>query len=42
MSGALSPQLPLPFLVIAGAIAVLVALRFDLRYAARHGIHRRR
>jgi len=33
MSGALSPQLPLPFLVIAGAIAVLVALRFDLRYA---------
>lgn len=33
MSGALAPQLPLPFLVIAGAIAVLVALRFDLRYA---------
>jgi hypothetical protein len=33
MSGALSPQLPLPFLVIAAAIAVLVALRFDLRYA---------
>ncbi len=33
MSGALAPQLPLPFLVIAGAIAVLVALRFELRYA---------
>lgn len=33
VSGALSPQMPLPFLVLAGAIAVLVALRFDLRYA---------
>ncbi|HEY0941823.1 MAG TPA: hypothetical protein VGE08_17115 [Steroidobacter sp.] len=33
ISGALSPQMPLPFLVLAGAIAVLVALRFDLRYA---------
>ncbi len=33
MCGALSPQLPLPFLVIAAAIGVLVALRFDLRYA---------
>ena len=33
ISGALSPQLPLPFLVVSGAIAVLVALRFDVRYA---------
>lgn len=33
MSGALSPQMPLPFLVLAGAIPVLVALRFDIRYA---------
>src|SRR5688572_30479071 len=33
MSGALSPQMPLPFLVLAGAITVLVALRFDFRYA---------
>lgn len=33
ISGALSPQMPLPFLVLAGAIAVLVALRFDFRYA---------
>lgn len=33
VSGALSPQMPLPFLVLAGAIAVLVALRFDFRYA---------
>lgn len=33
MSGALSPSLPLPFLIVAAAIAVLVALRFDLRYA---------
>lgn len=33
VSGAFSPQMPLPFLVLAGAIAVLVALRFDLRYA---------
>lgn len=33
VSGALSPQMPLPFLVLAGAISVLVALRFDLRYA---------
>lgn len=33
MSGALSPSVPLPFLIVAGAIAVLVALRFDLRYA---------
>lgn len=33
MSGALSPQMPLPFLVVAGAIAVLVALRFELRHA---------
>lgn len=33
LSGALSPSLPLPFLIVAGAIAVLVALRFDLRYA---------
>jgi len=33
ISGALSPQMPLPFLVVAGAIAVLVALRFDFRYA---------
>jgi hypothetical protein len=33
MSGALSPQMPLPFLVLAGAIPVLVALRFDVRYA---------
>jgi hypothetical protein len=31
--GALSPQLTLPFLVLAGAIPVLVALRFDSRYA---------
>lgn len=31
--GALAPQLALPFLVLAGAIPVLVALRFDLRYA---------
>jgi len=31
--GALSLQMPLPFLVLAGAIAVLVALRFDIRYA---------
>lgn len=34
VSGALSPQMPLPFLVLAGAITVLVALRFDVRYAA--------
>ncbi|MDY6945840.1 MAG: hypothetical protein SXG53_08990 [Pseudomonadota bacterium] len=33
VSGALSPQMPLPFLVLAGAISVLVALRFDFRYA---------
>lgn len=33
MSGALSPQMPMPFLLLAGAIAVLVALRFDIRYA---------
>jgi hypothetical protein len=33
MSGALSYNLPLPFLVVAGAIVVLVTLRFDLRYA---------
>jgi hypothetical protein len=33
ISGALSQQMPLPFLVLAGAIAVLVALRFDIRYA---------
>lgn len=33
MSGALAHQLPLPFLLVAGAIPVLVALRFDLRYA---------
>jgi hypothetical protein len=33
ISGALSPQMPLPFLILAGAIAVLVALRFDIRYA---------
>ena len=33
MCGALSPDLPLPFLIVAAAIAVLVALRFDLRYA---------
>ena len=33
MTGALSPSLPLPFLIVAAAIAVLVALRFDLRYA---------
>jgi hypothetical protein len=33
MSGALSPQMPLPFVIVAGAIAVLVALRFDFRYA---------
>ncbi len=33
MSGALSPSLPLPFLIVAAAIAVLVALRFDMRYA---------
>lgn len=33
MSGALSPQMPLPFLVLAAAIPVLVALRFDIRYA---------
>ena len=33
MSGALSPQMPLPFLVVAGAIAVLVALRFEMRHA---------
>lgn len=33
VSGALSPQMPLPFLVLSGAIPVLVALRFDLRYA---------
>ncbi|HEY0681780.1 MAG TPA: hypothetical protein VGD45_05595 [Steroidobacter sp.] len=33
MCGALSPQMPLPFLVIAGAIAVLVALRFETRHA---------
>jgi hypothetical protein len=33
MSGALALQLPLPFLLVAGAIPVLVALRFDLRYA---------
>lgn len=31
--GVLSPQLTLPFLVLAGAIPVLVALRFDVRYA---------
>jgi hypothetical protein len=31
--GALSPQMTLPFLVLAGAIPVLVALRFDMRYA---------
>ena len=31
--GSLAPQLTLPFLVLAGAIPVLVALRFDLRYA---------
>ena len=33
ISGTLSPQLPLPFLLAAGAITVLVALRFDIRYA---------
>jgi len=33
MCGALSPQMTLPFLVLAGAIPVLVALRFDIRYA---------
>lgn len=33
ISGLLSLQMPLPFLIVAGAIAVLVALRFDLRYA---------
>lgn len=33
ISGALSLQMPFPFLVLAGAIAVLVALRFDIRYA---------
>ncbi len=33
LCGALAPQLTLPFLVLAGAIPVLVALRFDLRYA---------
>lgn len=33
ISGALSPGMPLPFLLVAGAIAVLVALRFDIRYA---------
>jgi hypothetical protein len=33
ISGALSLQMPLPFLLMAGAIAVLVALRFDIRYA---------
>ena len=33
MCGALSPQMPLPFLVVAGAIAVLVALRFEMRHA---------
>jgi len=32
--GAISPLMPLPFMiVVAGAIAVLVALRFDIRYA---------
>lgn len=31
--GALAPQMSLPFLVLAGAIPVLVALRFDIRYA---------
>src|SRR5688500_3321575 len=33
ISGALAQALPLPFLLMAGAIAVLVALRFDMRYA---------
>jgi hypothetical protein len=33
ISGAFSTQLPLPFLIAAGAISVLVALRFDVRYA---------
>jgi hypothetical protein len=33
LCGALSPSVPLPFLIVAAAIAVLVALRFDLRYA---------
>lgn len=33
VSGALSLQMPLPFLVVAGAIAVLVALRFETRHA---------
>jgi hypothetical protein len=33
VSGAFSPQMPMPFLLLAGAIVVLVALRFDLRYA---------
>jgi hypothetical protein len=31
--GVFALQMPLPFLVLTGAIAVLVALRFDLRYA---------
>jgi hypothetical protein len=33
VSGMLSLQMPLPFLIVAGAIAVLVVLRFDIRYA---------
>lgn len=33
ISGALSLQMPLPFLIVAGAIAVLVALRFGTRHA---------
>ncbi len=31
--GAFAPQMPMPFMVLAGAIPVLVALRFDARQA---------